>query len=419
MYAESFTAVQRFCYYKTPSISDGDDIIQEVALAAWSNRESLKNTDAFKGWLLKIASNKCNDFYRKRAAQFETTLDTADEVEYYHSRYGLTTSDAVEETLELLSERDAQILGLFYIERLPQAEIARRIGIPIGTVKSRLNAAKKRFRALYPYPPETKGVILMKELPEILPEYNITRLDVEPFSVKWEENLGFFFVPRLGEKLSWAMYDRPGGKRSEVFDIEVVGRASVHGVEGVEVISKERNAGNADHMNANCVRTFIAQLTDTHCRLLSETHIEDDVKYTWTFLDADEFIPNWGFGEDNCGKEINIRPKGIVRRDGHIITTDRRSDLLDVVGRYAVTIGGKEYDCVCVMDVAYYNPGVVSEQFVDRNGRTILWRRFNRDDWKLERYKQPWSERLPDSDRLTVNGELYVHWYDCITDYIL
>ena len=66
-----------------------------------------------------------------------------------------------------------------------------------------------------------------------------------------------------------------------------------------------------------------------------------------------------------------------------------------------------------------YDCGVVSEQFLDKNGRTILWRRYNRVDWAIDRYKKPWSERLPENDRLTVNGTTYVHWYDCITDYIL
>ena len=37
----------------------------------------------------------------------------------------------------------------------------------------------------------------------------------------------------------------------------------------------------------------------------------------------------------------------------------------------------------------------------------------------MERYKKPWSEQLPENDRLIVNGTTYVHWYDCITDYIL
>ena len=36
----------------------------------------------------------------------------------------------------------------------------------------------------------------------------------------------------------------------------------------------------------------------------------------------------------------------------------------------------------------------------------------------MDRYGKPWTELLPDSERLTINGRTYVHWYDCITDYI-
>lgn len=96
------------------------------------------------------------------------------------------------------------------------------------------------------------------------------------------------------------------------------------------------------------------------------------------------------------------------------------------MGTYRVTIDGKSCDTVCVMDVSTYNNGVVSEQYLDKNGKTILWRRFNRDDWGFDRKGgvlggggKLWSERLPENERITVNGKTYVHWYDCITDYIL
>lgn len=86
--------------------------------------------------------------------------------------------------------------------------------------------------------------------------------------------------------------------------------------------------------------------------------------------------------------------------------------------RYKVTIGSKSYDTVCVMEIDSYNCDAISEKYLDRNGRTILWRRFNRDDWAIERYKKKWSEQLPKNDKLIVNGSVYVHWYDCITNVI-
>ena len=93
--------------------------------------------------------------------------------------------------------------------------------------------------------------------------------------------------------------------------------------------------------------------------------------------------------------------------------------MLDVVGRYEVAINGKTYDTICVIDAGAYEEGVVTEQYLDRNGRTILWRRFNRSDWMQKNYKRPWTELLPENERVTVDGETYVHWYDCISDYIL
>ena len=71
------------------------------------------------------------------------------------------------------------------------------------------------------------------------------------------------------------------------------------------------------------------------------------------------------------------------------------------------------------MDIESPGCAVITEQFLDQNGRTILWRRYNRDDWALDRYGKLWSALLPENDRLTVNGITYVHWYDCVTDYIL
>lgn len=45
-------------------------------------------------------------------------------------------------------------------------------------------------------------------------------------------------------------------------------------------------------------------------------------------------------------------------------------------------------------------------------------KRFNREDWDMERYGKPWSGLLPENEKIKVNNVMYVHWYDCITDYI-
>lgn len=64
------------------------------------------------------------------------------------------------------------------------------------------------------------------------------------------------------------------------------------------------------------------------------------------------------------------------------------------------------------MDFEMYIEGIVSEQYLNNEGRTVLWRRFNRDDWAMDRYGKTWSELLPDNEQITVNGQRYIHWYD-------
>ncbi len=411
-------AAERFVKFRLAEPADANDILQEVYLAAFQKFDTLKNKESFRPWLISIARNKCSDYFRKRAKMLEIPLETLDEKKLSYGRQGVTEVLTVRETLEALGDKEKQILYLFYFRELPQEEIARRLKIPLGTVKSRLFAAKAKFKAKYPYKPVSEeGEFSMKKLPEFMPEYQITPSAKEPFSVKWEELMGWFLIPKLGEKLSWAMYDMPSRKCDQIYEMQVNGRAQVHGVEGVEITAKGTSYSQTDHPVR--FRTLVAQLTETHCRFLATVFADQGIQKYVTFLDEDDFLPNWGFGENNCGNETNLKKKGDIVRSGNEIKSANKPFLLDIVGRFDVTICGKTYDTVCVMDLETYNNGIASEQFLDQNGRTILWRRFNRDDWAIDRYKKKWSEQLPRNERLFINGKTFVHWYDCITDYIL
>ena len=417
MLAEVSGGVERFVRYRLPSQTDADDVLQEVYLSAYRSFPELKNRESFKPWIISIARNKCKDYFRSKAAQMEISIEELSGQELSTGRLGISVVHTVRETLERLGDKDRQILYLYFWKEFPQQEIAKLLNIPVGTVKSRLHTAKRHFKSKYPYQAKKpKGEPTMQKLPELLPEYKIEPSTEAPFAVKWEELMGWFLVPKLGETLSWGMYDIPSRKCSHVYDMKVTGKAKVHGIEGVELTATEASYSSKEEV---IHRTFVAQLTDTHCRYLATLRNDGDVRNYITFLDADEFMPNWGFGEDNCGNETNLSRKGDIQREGTAVTCANKNFLLDIVGRYTVTINSKAYDTVCVMDIETYNCGVVSEQYLDRNGRTVLWRRYNRDDWAMEYYAKRWSEQLPGNDRLTINGETYVHWYDCITDYIL
>lgn len=409
-------AFERFVKFKISNLSDAEDILQDVYFTAYKNWEQLKEKQSFKAWVVSIARHKCNDYYRKQAKFSEVPIDNLVETELLQTRLGYAEAPFIEDILDSLSDKDKQILHLTYWEELPQKQIAKALDIPLGTVKSRLHTAKQNFKMNYTSKSNIrKDDESMSKLPSKLPEYKISVLSQPPFIVKCEELQGLSIIPKIGEKITWGLYDFATKKCEEFSEVCVVGKAEVHGIEGVEIRSVQHDIKN----NQVNERLFVAQLTDTHCRYLSETHWENDVKKCFTFLDGDIFMNNWGFGEDNCGNKILIEPNNLIKREGSQITKTVEKEVLDVVGRYTVEIGDKSYDTVCVMDLGHFNNAIAIEQYIDKNGRTILWRRFNRDDWALKRYKKKWSEQLPENERLIINGETYVHWYDCITDYII
>ena len=409
-------AVERFVKFKISNISDAEDILQEIYLIAFKNFPQLNNRNSFKYWILGIARNICNDYFRKKAKYFEIPIEELNELQLISTRFGYIENNIVNDVIETLADKDKQILYLFYWKELSQLEIARKLNIPIGTVKSRLYTAKQNFKRIYPTNTYIRKVDdVMNKLPDRLPDYKITPLSKTPFTVKCEELQGLSIIPKLGEKTTWGLYDFETKKCDEYSEVSVIGKAEVHGIEGVEITSIQHDIKN----NRVNERAFVAQLTDTHCRYLSETHQENDVKKTITFLDGEIFMNNWGFGEDNCGNETELKSKGIINRIGKNITKTSDTEVLDVVGCFKIEIGEKTFDTVCVMELGHFNNAIAIEQYIDENGRTILWRRFNRDDWATKHYKRKWSEQLPNNEQLIINGETYVHWYDCITDYIL
>lgn len=401
-------AIERYVYFRVSNREDAEDILQETYLTAFEKFGCLNDEKRFKNWIIKIAKNKCNDYYRNKNIDIISNYD----FDLCASKSGINESFELIEIINLLNDNEREILNLYYFLGYSQSDISKILNIPVGTVKSRLHSAKNNFKSKYMS--ESKGDINMS-LPNILPDYKIAKLDKKPFAVKCSELMGWLIIPKLNEKLEWALYDFPSKKQTEKVKLEVVGKAVVHDIEGVEIVVNQYNPSCKS--NKSFQRKFVAQLTDTHCRFLAESHKVNDVNYFYTFLDDNEFTKNWGYGDDNCGKETNLSQKGIVKRNGDNIISDTKA--MDIVGRYVVEINGKTYDTVCLIDVETYDDNVVTEQYIDQNGRTVLWRRFNANDYKFEKYNQLWSEKLPENEKIKVNNKIYVHWYDCISSYIM
>jgi RNA polymerase sigma-70 factor (ECF subfamily) len=136
--------------------SDAADATQEGFVSAWRQLPRLRDPEAFDGWLNRIVANAARSSRRHRTRLREVgvaTLLPSDDftggrsVEPADARAGrqldgVATNDAIGRAFDRLAERDRLILVLHHLEDRPVVEIAKTLGIPVGTAKWRLHQAR-------------------------------------------------------------------------------------------------------------------------------------------------------------------------------------------------------------------------------------------------------------------------------------
>jgi RNA polymerase sigma-70 factor (ECF subfamily) len=124
--------------------TEAQDVVQEVFVQVW---RQAGRYDSARGspqaWVCTIARTRALDRVRRRAARREEPSAPAPSP----SRPPAPDEAlAVRSALRSLSEEQRQALELAYFEGLTQSEIARRLGEPLGTVKSRIRAGMMKMR---------------------------------------------------------------------------------------------------------------------------------------------------------------------------------------------------------------------------------------------------------------------------------
>lgn len=129
----------------TGNADEARDVMQDAALTIARDIHKLENPERFSAWAYTIIRRRAADHIhravRSRKAVSEIPTDIIENT--------VERTLSLKQALAQLNEVDRLMLTLFYVEGLRGTEIAAALGIPLGTLKSRLFTARSKLRQIY------------------------------------------------------------------------------------------------------------------------------------------------------------------------------------------------------------------------------------------------------------------------------
>lgn len=145
--------MQRHAARLTGDAMAADDVCQEACLALVAGLRRLDDPARARGWMLRIVTNKAADWVRRRQKDRELTRTLqnheprASPSDLLHGAESLERSALIRAACMNLPTALRALVSLYYGEGLPVGAIAEALGVPAGTVKSRLHQARTELRA--------------------------------------------------------------------------------------------------------------------------------------------------------------------------------------------------------------------------------------------------------------------------------
>ncbi|MGN1252543.1 MAG: RNA polymerase sigma factor [Muribaculaceae bacterium] len=144
-----------FAYMLTSNRDDAYDLLQDTTLKALDNEDKYAKNTNFKGWVFTIMRNIFINNYR-RAARAATVVDTTENL--YHlnlcQESGIETPEGAYGVNEISAAIDEiadeyRIPFVMHVQGYKYNEIAERMNLPLGTVKSRIFFARKKLQSRF------------------------------------------------------------------------------------------------------------------------------------------------------------------------------------------------------------------------------------------------------------------------------
>ena len=152
LYARYSGPLYSLAYQVTGAERFAQDVVQEVFVALWRDASRFDPTKgSVAPWLFSLARHKAIDFVRreanirKRTADVDLEFHEADD-DVDHETWLNFRRERVREAIEELTPVQREALELAFFQGLTHVEVSDRLGIPLGTAKTRIRSALLRLR---------------------------------------------------------------------------------------------------------------------------------------------------------------------------------------------------------------------------------------------------------------------------------
>lgn len=132
-----------------------EDVVQDAFLTFWRRPESyVEERGAFGPWILRVARNRSIDLVRRRSREHFQSDDEATSIldrivdpepEPSDQLWSQTVARSVRGALVQLTAPQREVIELAYFRGMTQSEMAAQLGIPLGTIKTRVRTALRRL----------------------------------------------------------------------------------------------------------------------------------------------------------------------------------------------------------------------------------------------------------------------------------
>ena len=151
IYDNYSTALFGICNKLLTSTEDAEEVFQEVMIKIWKAGKSFDpNKARLYTWMVNIARNSCIDLMRKnnRRPQVQEMEDSVYIIDQNRHTEFPVDHIGLKEELTKLRKEDRNVLELAYFSGYTQGEIAKKLNVPLGTVKTRARKAISELKTL-------------------------------------------------------------------------------------------------------------------------------------------------------------------------------------------------------------------------------------------------------------------------------